>query len=108
MNTNDALQRLEDLPTTAAIADELVSMGIKAKPRKGSSCAIAVYLDQEVQVDHYRSIGLEFRSSEDEPRSVVVHSTHPEGGFYAMPRVAKFVQELDQNLYPKLVLGEDD
>lgn len=107
MNTNDALQRLEDLPTTAAIADELVSMGIKAKPRKGSSCAIAVYLDQEVQVDHYRSIGLEFRSSKDEPRSVIVHGD-VESDFYKMPRVAKFVQEFDQELYPKLVLGEDN
>lgn len=107
MNTNDALQRLEDLPTTAAIADELVSMGIKAKPRKGSSCAIAVYLDQAVATDAYRSIGLEFVPRGDEPRSVVVHGD-VESDFYTMPRVAKFVQEFDQELYPKLVLGEDD
>lgn len=43
----EAVRRLENLPTTDAIADELVSMGIKAEPSCAYACVLAEYFLQE-------------------------------------------------------------
>lgn len=106
-----ALRKLENLPTTAAIADELVSMGIKAKPKKGSECAIAYYLAETT--GSRVGVGLHYEGGLAEPLEFlgVILVGEDNGREYCrqaflMPRVAEFIHEFDGGAYPKLVLEE--
>lgn len=120
MERHEALQRLENLPTTAAIADELVSMGITAQPRKGDRCAIAVYMKQTT--GEAVSVGLQYlgavfaSDNEDEAIGVTLHgngtdvapqsfdfySSRSKLWNYPTPKVAQFIREFDMGVYPKL------
>jgi hypothetical protein len=117
VNTQEALQKLEDLPTTAAIADELVSMGIKATPRKSEHCAIAYYLQettgQQVAVGLHTAIHGDGEAMKIDGVVVVAggHGVGPamavlldyERRSLTMPQVGRFISEFDEGKYPKLV-----
>lgn len=108
--TREALQKLENLPTTAAIADELVSMGIKAKPRKGDDCAIAYYLAETT--GSWVGVGLHYEGYDPNPLTplellgVVLVVGGQRRQLLSMPKVARFIHEFDEGAYPKLVLEE--
>jgi len=113
--TQEALQKLENLLTTAAIADELVSMGIKAKPRNGYECAIAYYLVETT--GRHVGVGLNMvidNDGNDELRGLVLVGTCAlsstmtalidyDRQILQMPQVAHFIREFDEGKYPKLV-----
>lgn len=121
MNSKEALQKLENLPTTAAIADELISMGIKATPKKATHCAIAYYLKettgQQVAVGLHTAIHSDGEAWEiDGVVALVVggqtfSSAMPalldyERQSLTMPQVGRFISEFDEGKYPKLLLEE--
>jgi hypothetical protein len=113
--TREALQKLENLPTTAAIADELVSMGIKARPKKSDECAIACYLT--VTTGCHVGVGLNIDGHTDGNEeligvvlvgrqalsSAVAALLNYDRQILQMPQVAHFIREFDEGKYPKLV-----
>lgn len=120
MNTKEALQKLEDLPTTAAIADELVSLGIQATPKKAEHCAIAYYLKEttgsQVAVGLHTAIHGDGEAMEIDGVVLVVGGQGLLPAMAAlldyerltltMPQVGRFISEFDAGAYPKLLLEE--
>src|SRR6202012_4220662 len=106
MDIPEAIARLEVLPTPDAIADELVSMGIKAHQGEPHACAIAVYLHETAGVD----VGVGTSSLYVGPEKkrvrtgiVAYFGDSWRGTQCDAPRVAEFVHEFDRGKYPKLL-----
>lgn len=106
MDIPEALKQLEDLPTSAAIADELVSMGITAERSQPDSCAIARYLwrttGEEVAIALRRHwVGPDYLTA-----GIIAiadyHTDHTLRTAYSTPKIARFVAEFDRGDYPKL------
>lgn len=109
MDIPEAIGQLEALPTTSAIADELVSMGIKAYQGIPTMCAIAVYI-QETTGEH-TAIGLRSiaeRGARPDLAGITAYADSSGCGGTACfaPKVAQFVREFDEGQHPKLLVEE--
>lgn len=109
MDIPEAIGRLEALPTTSAIADELVSMGIKGYQGIPHNCAIAVYVHETTGL--WTGIGAQsIAIGGGEPRYLGITAyvgISPRGINCAAPKVAEFIREFDQGKYPKLFVEVD-
>jgi hypothetical protein len=112
MDIPEALKQLEDLPTTAAIADELASMSITAQRSQPDSCAIARYLWKATGEEVAISVKRHWVGPDYVPAGIIAtadfRTDHALWTSYTMPRIARFVVEFDRGEYPKLDVEQAD
>lgn len=107
MDIDEAIQHLDNLPTTEAIADELVSMGITAQQGCPDQCALAHYFHVTTDAT-FVAVSIRYRNGRS-PSGVV-------GGMVGIrtsldttdsrvlsPQIGRFAAEFDRGYYPKLV-----
>lgn len=103
MTLPEAIKRLEDLPTPASVADELVSMGIKARTACSDQCAIAEYFLLTTGMDCVVGIK-DLHPLMDEPVGAFVNFGRA-GGVTTLlsQKIGQFARNFDLGLYPKLI-----
>ena len=108
MDIPEAIACLDALPTPDAIADELVSMGIKAHQGEPHACAIAVYLHETVGVAvGIGTLSLTVGNGPVRREGIIAYPADSWAGTRCKaPRVAEFVHEFDRGKYPKLLKEE--
>ena len=97
MDIPEAIKRLDDLPTADAIADELVSMGVKGTRSSPTRCAVAVYLMEITGERRHVGLGLGQADAVSTRDSLSAMKD-----YHIAPKVAQFIRGFDNGQYPKL------
>lgn len=105
LTLSEAIKRLEDLPTTDAVADELVSRGITATPRCADSCALAEYFFRTTGLDCIVGIKDE-RPLVDNPVGAFLNTGGRLGTVLLSQKLGQFARNFDLGLYPKLIIKD--